>query len=44
MTIANEIGDPARDHAGLAGSGAGKDQERASRVKNRFALFGVEGV
>ena len=44
VAIADEIGDAARDDARLAGSGAGEDQQRSVRVKNRFPLFGVEGV
>ena len=44
VAVADEVGDAAGDDARLAGPGAGEDQQRSVGVKNRFALFGVEGV
>ena len=39
----DEIGDPHREHAGLAAAGAGEDQQRALLVDHRLALGRVEG-
>ena len=44
VAVADEVGDAAGDDAGLARPGAGEDQQRSVDVKDRFALFGVEGV
>ena len=44
VAVADQIGDAAGDDARLARSGAGEDQQRALGVKNRVALFGIEGV
>ena len=37
-----QVGDPVGEDAGLAGAGAGEDQERAAGVLDRFALRRVE--
>ena len=42
VAVADEVGDAAGDDAGLAGAGAGEDQQRPFDVQNRFALFGIE--
>jgi len=44
VPIADEVGDAACDDARLAGAGAGEDEQRSVDVKDRFALFGVEGI
>ena len=44
VAVADEVGDAAGDDARLARAGAGEDQQRPVDVKDRFALFGVEGV
>ena len=40
---ADEVGDAVREHARLAGSGAGQDQERAFRRRDGPCLLRVEG-
>ena len=44
VAVADEVRDSAGDDAGLAGPGAGEDQQRPLDVKDRGALFGVESV
>jgi hypothetical protein len=39
--LLDEVGDPVGEHAGLARSGAGHDEERPSVVEDRGALLGV---
>ena len=41
VAVANEVGNPARDHAGLAGSGAGGDQQR-TLIRRTASLVGVQ--
>ncbi len=40
--FADEVGDAMRDDAGLAGTRAGKNQQRTIGVKNRFLLFRIK--
>ena len=42
MAVANEVRNPARDHARLPGSGAGEDQQRSFDLQDRLSLFGVQ--
>jgi hypothetical protein len=44
VAVADEMGDPARDDAGLARSRAGEDQQRSIDVENGLSLFRIEGV
>src|SRR4029079_17623191 len=41
---ADQVGDPAGDDAGLAGAGAGQDQQRSGDLQDRFALLGVQVI
>ena len=41
---AHQVGDPAGERAGLAGSGAGQDQQRSLPVRHGFALGLVEAL
>ena len=41
---ADQFGDPVGDHAGLAGAGAGEDQQRARNRQHRFPLAFVQAV
>jgi len=38
----DQVGDPGRQHAGLAAAGAGEDQQRAVTVRDRFLLGRIE--
>ena len=40
----DEVGDPVGQHAGLARTGAGEDEQRALRRRDRARLLGVEGL
>jgi hypothetical protein len=40
--LANEVRDPARDHAGLAAPCAREDQKRPIAVQHRLALGGIQ--
>ena len=42
--LAQDVGDPRGQHAGLAGAGAGQHQNRAVQRLDRIALFGIEAV
>ena len=42
MSIADQMRGAMRDDAGLAGPGAGQDQERALAVQHRLPLFRIE--
>jgi hypothetical protein len=44
VTVPDEIGDAARDDAGLPGAGPGQNEERSVDVENGFALFRIEGL
>ena len=44
MKIANDPGDAVRDHTCLAATGACQDQQRAFRIGNGVALWGVESL
>ena len=42
--LAQDVGDPRGQHAGLAGAGAGQHQNRSVQRLDRFALFRIEPV
>ena len=41
VSLADEVSDAERDHARLAGSGAGQNQQRTIGVHDCFALFRI---
>ena len=42
--LVDEVGDAVREHPGLAGAGAGDDEQRAAAVDDGVELVGVEAV
>ena len=42
--FADEVADPVREHAGLARSRTGDDQQRAAHVRHCLELRGVQAV
>ena len=42
--IADQVGDPVREHAGLARSGAGEDKQRPFAVRDGGTLLWIQGT